>query len=138
MCVQMSLRPFQPLHQGGVSGWLTVGKCAHGSVLQLLQGCVLLEALCKMLCALWTNGTIPEAANKVKIRVSAGANSGETGRGGVLELHQCGIRVERLCYVCRSLRLQFIAAEAAKESRIEVLEGADSRESGVNRHTRRR
>ena len=57
--------------------------------------------------------------------------SGIRMRGGVLEGLQGGIRLECLCHVCCSLRLQRVVTEAANESRMDVSGGADGRHRGI-------
>ena len=71
-----------------------------------------------------------------KRKLSEGANSGDKGKRRILDGGEGGIRLERLCQVCCSLRLQRIRTEAANESRRDASMGADDRETGVRRRTR--
>ena len=65
-----------------------------------------------------------QAANRSRIDASMGADSGEKGKRRILDGGEGGIRLERLCQVCCSLRLQRILSEAANESRFDASEGA--------------
>ena len=58
---------------------LTVEKRACGGALELLERRVGLEGLREVLCALSTDVVVPETASDGEIRVSAAADSRETG-----------------------------------------------------------
>ena len=86
---------------------------AWGGVLERREGLICLEALCDVLCALFTKLVELEAVNGGRNKVLAAANS-RNGAGSVaLEVFECGIGLEGLREVLGAFRTNAVALEAA-------------------------
>ena len=117
--------------QKQTSGGADSRKTMRGDLLERLEGLVCVKTLRNVLGTLITDAVEVQTVSERQKQTSAGADSRNTMRSGVLEGLEGLVRLQALRKVLSGLGIEVVVTQTASERRKQTSGGADSRERGV-------